>query len=77
MMINVEKVLHENGGEKGKYLSLCYKYPLTITPSSVEAERAFSIAGYFCYRLRFRLSDDMISALSVLRTYYLSGQRLN
>jgi len=34
---------------RGKYLDLIYKYLLTIRPTSVEAERAFSAAGLLSY----------------------------
>ena len=42
----------------------------TVPATSVEAERAFSAAGLFITKIRSRLSDANINALSVLRTHY-------
>ena len=44
----------------------------TIRPTSVDAERAFSIAGYFCNKLRSRLSDESLSMLCFLKSYFKS-----
>ena len=41
-------------------LKLFYKIRLTIAPTSVEAERAFSAARLFITKLRSRLSDKSI-----------------
>lgn len=51
--------LFENGGTRGHHLQLVYKYLLTIPPTSVEAERAFSAAGYIGNRLRSRLGNEL------------------
>ncbi|GBM20051.1 hypothetical protein AVEN_268385-1 [Araneus ventricosus] len=54
---DVEKILkkemtaNESEGVRGKYLSSIHEYSLTIKPTSVEAERAFSAAGYICSSL--------------------------
>ena len=42
---------------------------LTIKPTSTEPERAFSIMGYFCTKLRNRMGDDVLDALSFMRQY--------
>lgn len=68
--IRIEKALFENGGDRGKHLKKCYDYLLTIPPTSVEAERAFSTAGYFCNKIRSSLSDKSLNSLCVLRSYY-------
>ncbi|KAK9729984.1 hypothetical protein QE152_g15633 [Popillia japonica] len=39
--------LFENGANRGQFLQLAYEYLLTIPPTSVESERAFSVAGSF------------------------------
>lgn len=65
--IKKEMNLFENGGTRGHHLQLVYKYLLTIPPTSVEAERAFSAAGY---KLRSRLGDDTLDALLFLRSYF-------
>ncbi len=38
--------VYENEGVRGENLSLIYDYLMTLKPTSVEAERAFSVAGY-------------------------------
>lgn len=60
----------ESDGTKGKYLRMTYEYLLTITPTSVEAERAFSATGYFCNDLRSSLGDETINSLCFLRSYF-------
>lgn len=73
---NIEDILKkemsafENEGTKGKYLRIAYEYLLTIPPTSVEAERAFSAAGYLCSDLRTSLGDETINSLCFLRSYF-------
>lgn len=68
--IKAEMALHESTGSRGRCLETVYSYLLTIPPTSVEAERAFSAAGVFNTQLRSRLSDDSIDTLCFLRAYY-------
>ena len=56
---------------RGKYLNLIYKYLLTIRPTSVEAERAFSAAGLLCTKIRSSLSDESINTLCFLRAHFI------
>ena len=42
----------------------------SIPPSSVEAERIFSITGSFVTKVRSKLRDDSIDALDFLKKYY-------
>ena len=58
-------------------LELLYNTLLTIPPTSVEAERAFSAAELFITKLRSRLSDNSIDALCFLRTYYIQKGKIN
>ncbi|GBP70034.1 Cilia- and flagella-associated protein 43 [Eumeta japonica] len=44
--IRREMSLFENGGVRGYYLETAYKYLMSIPPTSVEPERAFSAAAY-------------------------------
>lgn len=60
----------EGGGSKGKILQQVYNLLQTIKPTSVEPERAFSAAGLFCTKVRSRLGDDTLDALSFLRSYF-------
>jgi hypothetical protein len=36
---------------RGRYLELVYEYLITIPPTSLEAERAFSAAGFIANKL--------------------------
>ena len=59
------KKLPNNG-----FLQVLYDALLTIPPTSVESERAFSVFGYFCNKIRCRLQTATINALIFLRQYY-------
>ena len=61
----IKKQLEATGKRPSK-LEQLLKALLTIPPTSVEAERAFSAARLFATKLRSRLSDRSVSALSFL-----------
>lgn len=65
-----EITIFDESGFKGPMLSRAYEYLLTIRPTSVESERAFSATTYFCSKLRTRLSDDTIDHLCFLRAHF-------
>ncbi len=60
MSIRNEMCIFENGGMRGPYFELVYGYLITIPPTSVEAERPFSAAGFIANKIRSRLGDDTI-----------------
>lgn len=60
----------EDGGGRGFNLENLYQILLTIKPTSVDAERAFSNAGLICTKVRSRLSDECMDALSFLRSHF-------
>ena len=62
--------LFENGGNRGHNLELVYQYLLSIPPTSIEPERAFSAAGYLGSKIRSRLNDQTLNALLFLRAYF-------
>ncbi|XP_073817273.1 zinc finger BED domain-containing protein 4-like [Musca autumnalis] len=64
----------EGSGKVTDNLQCLFDALLTIRPSSVESERIFSLAGIFVNKIRNRLSDETINALSVLKTYFSSKQ---
>lgn len=68
--IKAEMAVFESSGKRGRCLEQAYNYLLSIPPSSVEAERAFSSAGALCTKLRSRLSDNTLDTLCFLRAYY-------
>lgn len=69
-ILKKEMTDYECDGIKGKYLSIIYDYLMTIAPTSVEAERAFSAAGYICSSLRSRLGDETINTICFLRSCF-------
>ncbi|XP_061720920.1 uncharacterized protein LOC133527772 [Cydia pomonella] len=68
--INVEMALYDSGGQRSDSLERAYNSLRTIPPTSVEAERVFSAAGYLCNHLRSKMKEDSIDALSFLRSHY-------
>lgn len=72
--IRREMSLFENGGVRGYHLELAYKYLLSIPPTSVEPERAFSAAAYVGNKLRSRLGSQTLDALIFLRLYFRNSK---
>lgn len=66
----MELAQFEDDGHRGKWLDLCYNTLKSIPPTSVESERAFSVSGNFCTKLRSRLSDKTIDDLCFLRGHF-------
>ena len=69
-LVKKEISLFEEKGERPHYLELLYQALLTIPPTSVESERAFSSTGLFVTKIRSSLGDNTIDALVFLRNYY-------
>lgn len=67
--VQKEMSLFENGGKRGDYLERIYSYLMTIKPTSVESERAFSSAGQFITRIRSRMNDETLDELCFLKSY--------
>lgn len=65
-----EMEFFENGTGRGFHLQLAYDMLMTIPPTSVEAERTFSIAGILCSKIRSSLSDDTLDHLIFLRNFF-------
>ena len=59
-------------GSRSDNLTLLYQALLTIPPTSVESERAFSVAGLFVTKLRSSLGDKSIDQLCFLKAYFKS-----
>jgi hypothetical protein len=75
--IKTEMAVFDTKGVRGRCLQLAYTYLLSIPPTSVEAERAFSAAGALCTKIRSRLSDMSLDTLCLLRTFYQSNRLSN
>jgi len=72
--IKTEKTLFAKTGNRGHFLQLAIDSLMTVPPTSVEAERAFSAAGILCSKLRSSLEDHTIDKLCLLRSYYCKSQ---
>ena len=66
-----EFALFEATKVRPKHLAQLYTALGSIQPTSVEAERAFSVCGLFITKLRNRLSDKSINALCFLKAHFL------
>jgi len=64
--------LFENGGTRGHYLKLEFKYliDIKIPPTSIQSEREFSTATKMGNKLRSSLRDGTLDALLFLRLYF-------
>ncbi len=66
-LLTKELAVAEQSGKRGYLLDLAYQHLLTVPPTSVEAERVFSSAGFLCTKLRSRLGDKTLDNLCFLR----------
>ena len=66
-MVQKKCEVFEASGIRPANLQTLYEALLTIQPTSVEAERAFSACGLFVIKLRSRLHDSTIDALCFIR----------
>jgi hypothetical protein len=57
-------------GQRGEVLEALYKAILSIPPTSVEAERAFSASGGFLTKVRTRIKDETLCKLTLLRYHF-------
>lgn len=65
-----ELKLFEASGTQTQGIEILYNALLTIQPTSVESERVFSTTGTIVNKIRNRLSDETINALTVLKSYF-------
>lgn len=70
--VKAEMAVFASNKQRGRCLEAVYGYLMTIPPTSVEAEIAFSAAGLLCTKLRSRLNDTTIDTLSFIRACYQS-----
>ena len=69
-IINKEMQLFGATKKRPENLENLYRSLLTIRPTSVEAERAFSAMGLFVIKIRNGLNDDNLNAMIVMRQFY-------
>ena len=68
-VIKQEMDLFEATRKRPTKLELLFNALLSIPPTSVEAERAFSAAGLFVTKLHSHLSDKSLNALTFLHQF--------
>ena len=69
--INTEFKHYDATHKKTNNLQLLFDALLTMKPTSVEAERSFSAAGYFLSKLPTRMGENTLNALCSLRCYFI------
>jgi len=57
-------------------IELALKYLMSIPPTSIEPECAFSAAVYVGNRLRSRFGNETLDALLFLRSYFQNNQNI-
>ena len=65
-----EMIVFEKNKTRGIYSDKIYNMLITVKPSSVESERAFSSAGLVCTKIRSRMNDDTLDHLCFLRAFF-------
>ena len=70
-----EFALYESTKVRPENLNRLYLALGTIQPTSVEAERAFSVCGQFVTKIRNRLSKESINALCILKAHFLKNKK--
>ena len=73
--IQKEILLFENGGTRSDFLQRAYNFLMTIKPTRVESEGAFSSASLFATKIRSRLGDETLDVHCFLKTYFKNNQK--
>ena len=68
--IGKEFNVFEATGERTLHLNMLFQALMSLPPTSIESERAFSAAGLFVTKLRSSLSDKSINCLCFLKSYF-------
>jgi hypothetical protein len=69
-LVSKELEAFKLGGKPGELLNRVTGWLLSVPPSSVENERAFSVAGSFCTKIRNRLGDETLTKLTILKCFF-------
>ena len=67
--LEAEMKAYDANGTRSANLELLYRALLSIKPTSVSAERAFSISGTFLSKRRARLSNSVVDDLCFSKDY--------
>lgn len=66
----LEFKVFEKSGHRGTLLSKLLLITKTLRPTSCDCERAFSVAGLFCNKLRSNMTDNTLSNLCLLKSFF-------
>jgi len=66
----VQMAVFESSGKRGRFMDQVCHYLMSVPPTSVEAECAFSSAGILCTKLRSSLGDEALDTRCFLQAYY-------
>ena len=69
-LLKQEIALFEGGGGRGRLLERCRTNLLSVTPTSVQAERNFSAVRYLLGETRTCLRPDTLDNIFVLRSSF-------
>lgn len=67
-----EFTMYDRFLKRSPKLDLLFDALNSIQPTSTQSERNFSMAAHFVSKLRTRLSDEHVDALSFLKSYFIS-----
>ena len=67
-----KKLDQEKAESNDKDIKMLADSVATIQPTSVNPERAFSIAGFFCSKIRSRMGSDLLGALVLLKYNFIN-----
>ena len=76
-IINKKIQSFEAAKKRPENLKKIYRSLLTIRPTSVEPELAFSAVALFASKIRIRLSDDTFNAMIVMLQFYKKHQSIS
>ena len=62
--------MYEATKKRTEHLEILFQSLMSVKPTSVESERTFSIGGGFATKVRSRMSDETLSALVTLKTFF-------
>lgn len=62
--------MYEQTGSLGNQLKKILDCTKSVRPTTTDCERTFSVAGFFCNKLRSRLGSETLSNLVILKSFF-------
>ena len=69
-LLKREMTMFDSGSDRAVNLDCAYRGLMSVPPTSVESERAFSAATMIQTKGRSRLSPVLLNAICLLRSYF-------